>query len=98
MEDGPEDAPERPEIWKQPAGNEGTDNTDDDVADEAEASPCHHQAGEPTGDGANDQKDDECLRIHAFAPGCGRRGQRPALPVLPNPANLNPYDRQPAAG
>ena len=57
----------------------------DDVADQAEASPVITTAGEPTGDGANNQKDDECLRIHAFAPRCGRTGQSPPFPCCQIP-------------
>ena len=65
----------RPEAGKQPAGNEGADDADDDVADQAEAAARHDLAGKPAGNGTDDEKDDECLWIHASAPLCGGRRQ-----------------------
>ena len=36
------------DLRKQPAGNDGADNADDDVADQAEAVTLHDQAREPS--------------------------------------------------
>jgi hypothetical protein len=33
--------------WKQQARNEGADNADDDIPDQAEAGPLHNLAGQP---------------------------------------------------
>ena len=46
------------ELRQQPVADEGADNADDEIADEAEAGPAHDFAGEPAGDEA-DQQDDQ---------------------------------------
>ena len=42
-------------------GDEGADDADHDVADQAEAHAPNDQAGQPAGDRADDQDDDDCF-------------------------------------
>ena len=45
----------QPQLRKQHAGNQGTDDADENIAEQAEAGPLHQQAGKPASDRANDQ-------------------------------------------
>jgi hypothetical protein len=53
-----------PELWQQPASNKGTQDSDDKVADESEAGPLHDLAGEPAGNEANKQYDQQAFARH----------------------------------
>jgi len=44
-----------PELGQQPASKEGAQDSDDKVADESEAGPLHDLAGEPAGNEADKQ-------------------------------------------
>jgi hypothetical protein len=52
------------ELRQQPASNKGTQNSDNKVADQSEAGPLHDLAGEPTGDKANKQDDQQAFTRH----------------------------------
>src|SRR5262249_3099734 len=52
------------DLWQQPASDQAADNPDDDVTDQPVATAFDHHAGKPTGNGTNDQPNDECLYIH----------------------------------
>jgi hypothetical protein len=53
-----------PELGQQPASDKGAQDSDDKVADESEAGPLHDLAGEPTGDKANKQGDQQAFTRH----------------------------------
>ena len=53
-----------PQPWEEPAGYQGADDADDDIADQAEAETLDDQAGEPAGDGADDDEDKQALSTH----------------------------------
>src|SRR5579863_5716313 len=45
--------------WEKPAGDEGADNADNDVADDAKAGAAHDLAGQPARDQTDEQNDDK---------------------------------------
>ena len=47
-----------PEIRQQPSRDHRADDADDDISEQAEAAALDDQAGEPAGDGAYDEPDD----------------------------------------
>jgi hypothetical protein len=48
----------------EPAADDGADDAEDDVADQAEASAFHDLTGQPAGNGADDEQDNETLKIY----------------------------------
>src|SRR5215467_4156508 len=52
------------EPWQKPAGDEGADDTNDDVADEAKAIPLHDLTGGPACDRPHHQQNNQCLGAH----------------------------------
>lgn len=64
---------------QQPAGQKGTDNADDDIAEQPESEATHDQSGEPTGNATYDQPDDDAFNAngHVFPIHVERRGLRP---------------------
>jgi hypothetical protein len=52
------------DLWQQPAGDQGADNADDNITDQPVAAAFDRHTGQPTGDGANDQPNDQCLCVH----------------------------------
>jgi hypothetical protein len=52
------------EFGQQPASNKGTQDSDDKITDESEAGPLHDLAGEPAGDEANKQDDQQAFTRH----------------------------------
>ena len=57
-----------PSLRQQPAGDEGADDADDDIADQPEAAAFHDHAGQPAGDGADNQPNDKALYVHDLTP------------------------------
>jgi hypothetical protein len=53
-----------PELGQQPASEKGTQDSNDKVTDESEASPLHDLAGEPAGNEANKQDDQQAFARH----------------------------------
>jgi hypothetical protein len=53
-----------PELRQQPASEKGTQDSNDEVTDESEASPLHDLAGEPAGNEANKQDDQQAFARH----------------------------------
>jgi uncharacterized membrane protein len=53
------DADMHAEFGQQPAGDEGTDDADDDVADQSETATLYDDTGKPAGDGADDDPDEQ---------------------------------------
>jgi hypothetical protein len=53
-----------PELRQQPASEKGTQNSDDKVADQSEAGPLHDLAGEPAGNDADKQYDQQAFARH----------------------------------
>src|SRR5215471_5940904 len=51
-------------LREQPTSDQAADNTDDNVADQSVAATFDYHTGKPTGDGADDQPNDECLCVH----------------------------------
>ena len=49
---------------QQISGNDGADNADHDIADEAEAAAFDDHAGKPAGNRADDQPNNDALRFH----------------------------------
>ena len=47
---------------QQPAGDDGADDADDDVADQPEAAALDDHAGKPAGNRADDEPNDDALR------------------------------------
>jgi hypothetical protein len=52
------------ELRKQPAADEGTDDSNDEVTDDAEPGASHYLAGKPSGNETNHQYDQETLTRH----------------------------------
>jgi hypothetical protein len=52
------------ELGQQPASDKGTQDSDDKVADESEAGPLHDLAGEPAGNEADKQYDQQAFARH----------------------------------
>jgi hypothetical protein len=58
-------APEMdPELGQQPASDKGAQDSDDNVADDSESGPLHDLAGEPAGNEANKQYDQQAFARH----------------------------------
>jgi hypothetical protein len=53
-----------PEVGQQPASEKGTQNSDEDVADESEAGPLDDLASEPAGNEADKQYDQQAFARH----------------------------------
>jgi hypothetical protein len=53
-----------PTMGKYQPGNEGPENADHDVADQAEAKALHDDTGKPAGDSADEKKDNQTLNTH----------------------------------
>jgi hypothetical protein len=51
-------------LGQQPASEKGAQDSDDKVADESEAGPLHDLAGEPAGNEANKQDDQQAFTRH----------------------------------
>src|SRR5262249_5484392 len=58
----------KPKPRQEPAGNEGADNADHDVAGEPEAVVLHELACEPAGNRTNNQPNDKTLNCHDHSP------------------------------
>jgi len=56
------------ELRKQHAGDQGTHDADDNIAEQAEAGALHEKAGEPACDGANDQGYNQSCKHDSFPP------------------------------
>src|ERR1700720_17100 len=54
------------DLRQQPTGDECADDADDDVADQSEAAAFHDHAGQPAGNRADDEPNDEGLYVHDF--------------------------------
>ena len=55
-----DDSPaDRKEPWQQEACNERADDTEYDIADQAEAAACHDLTGQPAGNCTDDEEDDQ---------------------------------------
>ena len=52
---------------KQKGREQRAQNTDDNIADQAEAGALHQQSGQPAGDAPDHTGDDECCQ-HCFSP------------------------------
>ena len=67
----------------QPAANEGPDNADDDVADQAKTA-AHNLTGQPTGDQADNYDDDNTVGFHhdADSSPAWRRAEHGAMATL----------------
>jgi hypothetical protein len=52
------------ELGQQPTSDKGTQDSDDKVTDESEAGPSHDLAGEPAGNEANKQYDQQAFARH----------------------------------
>ena len=52
------------ELGQQPASDKGAQDSDDEVADESEAGPLHDLAGEPAGNEADKQYDQQAFARH----------------------------------
>jgi hypothetical protein len=52
------------ELGLQPASDKGAQDSDDNVADESEAGPLHDLAGEPAGNEANKQYNQQAFARH----------------------------------
>jgi hypothetical protein len=52
------------ELGQQPASDKGAQDSDDKVADESEAGPLHDLAGEPAGNEADKQYDQQAFARH----------------------------------
>src|SRR5262249_1598878 len=61
-------AENNPEPRQEPAGNEGADNADHDVADEPKAVALHDKTCEPAGNRTNNQPNDKTLNCHDHPP------------------------------
>src|SRR6202158_5711147 len=57
-------ADEDAELTEEPAADEGTDDADDDVAEKTEAAALDDDAGEPTGDGAEQEPNQNRFERH----------------------------------
>src|SRR5207302_5380916 len=69
----------------QPIADERADDADDEVADDAIAAAPHDLAGEPAGNEADDQYDDQTIggqHDDDFPLGCGHRRQAEPLPCI----------------
>jgi hypothetical protein len=51
-------------LRQQPAPEKGTQDSDDKVADQSKAGPLHDLAGEPAGNEANKQDDQQAFTRH----------------------------------
>ena len=58
----------RPTLRQQPAADEGADDADDDIADQAEAHALDDQAGEPAGNRTDDNENDQAFERHRISP------------------------------
>jgi hypothetical protein len=58
--------------WEKPAGDKGTGNADNNVADDAKAGAAHDLSGQPARDEADEQNNDQTLTryVHEQSPGC----------------------------
>src|ERR1700681_999866 len=61
---------------KQPAADEGADNSDADIGDDAETGATHDLSGKPAGDETHQQDDEKTFPRHGDTPPLGRA--RPA--------------------
>jgi hypothetical protein len=52
------------ELGQQPASNKGTQDSNDKVADDSESGPLHDLPGEPAGNEANKQYDQQAFARH----------------------------------
>jgi hypothetical protein len=52
------------DLREQPTCDQAADDTNDNVADQSVAAALDHHTGKPTGNGADDQPNDECLCVH----------------------------------
>src|SRR5262249_17733834 len=61
-----------PQLPEQPDADEGAHDADDDVPEESEAKTAHDLPGQPAGDRADDQHDDNAVysNHHVLPPGC----------------------------
>jgi hypothetical protein len=50
------------EVAEQPGADEGTDDANDYVANQAKANPFDDNASKPTGNRADDDEDDQCFQ------------------------------------
>ena len=55
------------ELGQQPTSDEGTDDSDDEIADDPEPGALHDLAGEPTGNQADQQYDEKAFARHVHA-------------------------------
>ena len=66
------------ELRQQPAGDDAADDADDDVADQAKAAAFDDHAGQPAGNRADDQPNDNAHVFPRYLPGKGRPSAHPA--------------------
>jgi hypothetical protein len=52
------------ELGEQPATDEGTNNSNDQITDQTKAGPSHDLAGQPSRDDSNQQDDEKTFARH----------------------------------
>ena len=88
VHDGCEDAAaeREPHGRQYQTGNESADDADDDVAQKTKAVPLHDEPGEPAGDGADDEKDEQAFDAQGVALHAAQLARLP-LPEKPRDAS-----------